>query len=132
MDLGVVLSCLSEYVNDGAAGILGLFWPVGDAYDGFVSGHTTLEFTFGDEDVAGQEFGICLEESHVFIDLQCADECLFFLLDYLYHLCLRFETFAACGDVDSHAVAVEGVHGVALCHEYHFVVFVGDDGVLSV
>ncbi len=130
--LGVVFAGASEDVDHSAFGVLGFFRPFGYAHDCLVAAFAPFELVLRNEDVAGEELGVGFKECDGLVDLQRADEHLFLWLHDVDYLCFGFLPFAAGGDVDFHAVAVEGMHGVALRHEDGFVVIVGYDAVLAV
>ncbi len=130
--LGGVFTGLAEYVDHFSAGVFLFVGPRRDACHGFVAGLASAELAAGYDYVGGEELGVGDEHSELFLHAQCADECLLFLLKYLHHFGLCFDSAPVGGHDHPDLVAVEGVHGVAFGHEYRFAVLVGHHGVLAV
>ena len=132
VNFGIVLAGSAEDIDHLAARIFHLLGPFGDFNDGLVAIFATLEFGLRDKDVAGEKFGIGLQESEMAFDLKCSDKHLLLGLDDFHHLRLRLLAAAMGGDGNSHAVAVESVHRIALGHEDCLLVVVGHHTVLAV
>ena len=128
--LGVVLPFDSEDVYYFAARVHLVVAPLHDAGHGLVAVLATLEASARQHDVGGQELGIRHKGGIVLLYLKRADKLLVLGLDYLYDLSLRLLALAGGADHHAHLVAVQGVHRVALGHEYLLVVH--HHGVLAV
>ena len=122
MNLGIVLAGASQHVDHLADGAVGILWPLDDACHHLVARLPTLELVERDEDVGGQELAVHHQMGKVFLDLQCAGEHLLVALQNLDDLGLGFQAHACRADVHAHAVAMQGVHRVALGHHDGFAV----------
>ena len=114
--LGIVLACFSQHVDHLADGAVGILWPLNDACHHLLAGLPATQLVQWDENVGGKEFAVYYQVGKIFLDLQGADKHLLFALKDLEHLGLRLQTHTCRADVYLNAVAVQGVHRVALSH----------------
>ena len=122
MHLSCVLPFLAEDIDNLATRIHLLISPLGDSCDRLVAGLSTLQFRTGDNNICGEELGICHQRSIILLHIQSPDEYLFLRLNDLDHLCLRFLTLTVCRDLDTHLIAVQSMHGITLGNENNLVV----------
>ena len=114
MDLGIVLAGNTQHVNHLADGRVGILWPFDNLDYHLVSGAAAGQLVQRDEDVGGQELAVGGQLGKVLEYLQRADKHLLLALQNLHDFGLRLHAGASGTDVDQHAVAVQGVHRVAL------------------
>ena len=120
--LGVVLALPAEDVEDLSYGVHLVLRPGGDSGDGLVARLAAAQAVAGYDDVGGQELGVGHQGGVVALHLEGADEVLVVALDDLDDARLGLGSTAGGGDFHADAVAVEGVHGVALGHQDALVV----------
>ena len=133
MDFGIVLASHAQHVNDLADGRVGVLGPLHDFYNRLVARAASCQLIQGDKDVGSEKLAVGGQLGKVFHHLQRADKDLLLALEDFHYLGFRLQAVTRRTDVDQHAVAVQGVHRVALGnHDGLAVVAGGVHAVLAV
>ena len=132
MHLGIVFALVPQHIDHFAHRVALFLGPIDDAHHSLVARPSALEAGYGHEDVAGQRAVLGEQEGVVVAHLQFAHKGVLCPFYNLHHLCLGRMPAAAGQQGGLHAVAVEGVHGVAFHHQDGFFLAVGDETVAAV
>ena len=130
--LRFVLARLPQHLRDTPDGVVGVHGPLHDAHRHLVALLGALQVAARDEDVVGQRAVFGDEVGQVVMYFQPAYELLVGPLQDLRHHALAHVALAAGHHGHPHAVAVHGVQGVALGHQYGLSALIGQEGVLAV
>ena len=133
MDFGIVFTSNTQHVNDLTDGGVGVLGPIYNLDHHLVASLAAGKFVQRNKDVGSQELAVGSELGKVLEHLQRADKYLFLALENLNDFGLGLQTVACRTDVYQHAVAVQGVHRLALGnHDGLAVVAGGIHAVLTV
>ena len=131
--LDVVVASLAQHVHHFAYHIsMVLVGPFHDVNDSVVAVLATLQLASRNDDAVGKYVGWRDEGAQVVVERQSSDERILCTLEYFDNLRLLDMVLASCHTCESHAVAGQSPHRVALSHKDRFVRIVGHYAVLAV
>ncbi|GFI51970.1 hypothetical protein IMSAGC021_00266 [Muribaculaceae bacterium] len=132
MDLGVVLPCLAEDIDNLSAWIFEIVFPFRDPHHSFISGLAAFKLCLRDKNICSQIFGICQKITEVLVDFQSPDERLLLFLNYFYDLCFRLGTSSMSCDIDFHSIAIQSMHRIAFSHENSLAIRISNYRIFSI
>ena len=132
MHLGVVVSGLSQDVDNLTDRVLGIFRPFGDFHHGLVAILSALQHVAWNEDVIGQRTVFGEEESIELVHLQCAHKGVLGTFDDFYHFAFYLASLSLGGKGNLHLVAMHGMSGIPFGNEDGFATVFRQERVLSV
>ena len=131
--LNIVVASLAQHVHHLAYHIaMVLVGPFHDVNDSVVAVLAALQLASRNDDAVGKYVGWRDEGAQVVVERQSSDERILRTFEYFDNLRLLDMVLASCHTCETHAVAGQCPHRVALSHKDRFVRTVGHYAVLAV